>query len=457
MATNYTTLLGLALPTTGELDGTWGTTVNNSITELVEDAIAETATADVTSGDWILTTTGSGAGNQARCAILIPYGTPGATKNIIAPAKSKAYYVINNSDASVVVKTSGSTGVTIPAGAKATVAYDKTPEVEDFVEIAPTGTGGTVTSVNVVGGTTGLSPTGGPITSSGNITLAGTLNVSSGGTGRTSLAANNVVLGNGTSQVQLVAPGSDGEVLMSNGSTWGSEALGSMATQNSGSVSITGGSISGLSSLSTNGDVTITTGTVIASDIEFSDNKTSIGGTSTTMYFYTNNALWLNTTNTSGSGGPVVVGCYVDWTPPTSEDGNKKLGDSNKRWSTVYAVTGTINTSDRNEKNSIYNSDKGLSFINQLRPVKFKYNFSGNVDAEGNKTPGVRYHYGLIAQEVKEVIGDANDFAGWIKGDVNDPNSVEGLRYDQFIAPLIKAVQELSAEVEALKAQINGG
>jgi hypothetical protein len=91
MATNYTTLLGFALPTTGELSGTWGTTVNDSITQLVEDSVAQTATASVAGGDWTLTTTGSGAANQARCAILKPTGSPGVSRNIIVPSSSKAY------------------------------------------------------------------------------------------------------------------------------------------------------------------------------------------------------------------------------------------------------------------------------------------------------------------------------------------------------------------------------
>ena len=73
-------------------------------------------------------------------------------------------------------------------------------------EIASTGgSTGTVSSVNVVGGTTGLAPTGGPITSSGNITLAGTLVAANGGTG-------------------LTAPGASGNVLKSNGSAWTSAA-----------------------------------------------------------------------------------------------------------------------------------------------------------------------------------------------------------------------------------------
>ena len=48
----------------------------------------------------------------------------------------------------------------------------------------------------------------------------GTLPVANGGTGATTLAANNVLLGNGTSALQTVAPGTSGNVLTSNGTTW---------------------------------------------------------------------------------------------------------------------------------------------------------------------------------------------------------------------------------------------
>lgn len=56
--------------------------------------------------------------------------------------------------------------------------------------------------------------------------LSATLAVASGGTGATSLAANNVILGNGTSAVQLVAPSTSGNILTSNGTTWSSAAPG---------------------------------------------------------------------------------------------------------------------------------------------------------------------------------------------------------------------------------------
>ena len=59
----------------------------------------------------------------------------------------------------------------------------------------------------------------------------GTIPVSGGGTGATSLAANNVILGNGTSAVQVVAPGTLGNVLTSNGTTWVSQAAGGGGAQ----------------------------------------------------------------------------------------------------------------------------------------------------------------------------------------------------------------------------------
>jgi hypothetical protein len=132
MATGYTSLLGLALPVTGELSGTWGEVVNSSITQLVEDSVAGSATQVVTSGNWTLTTTGSGAANQARVAILIPTGTPGVTRNIIAPSSSKAYIVNNQTDSSIVVKGSATSGCTIVAGQTAVVAWNGS----DFILVA---------------------------------------------------------------------------------------------------------------------------------------------------------------------------------------------------------------------------------------------------------------------------------------------------------------------------------
>lgn len=94
---------------------------------------------------------------------------------------------------------------------------------------------GSVTSVSGTGTVNGLTLTG-TVTSSGSLTLGGTLainnadwsgtdlSVANGGTGASSFTANNVLLGNGTSAFQVVAPGSSGNVLTSNGTTWVSQA-----------------------------------------------------------------------------------------------------------------------------------------------------------------------------------------------------------------------------------------
>lgn len=141
MAVNYTTLLGLAQPVTGTEAGQWGTIVNTEITALLEDAIANAASVSVTAGDVTLTSA-AGSANQARCAIILATGTPGVSRNIIAPSASKAYIVINDSNAAVVFKGSATTGVTIVAGDKALLAWNGV----DFVRIGASA-GGSNTQV----------------------------------------------------------------------------------------------------------------------------------------------------------------------------------------------------------------------------------------------------------------------------------------------------------------------
>jgi hypothetical protein len=130
--TNFSPLLGLALPTTGDLSGTWGTVVNDAVTGLLDSAIAGTTTLSADT-DVTLSTT-NGAANQARNAIIRWTATGTVTRNITAPAQSKAYVVINatGGSQSIVIRGSGpTTGVTIPAGARALVAWNGS----DFVKI----------------------------------------------------------------------------------------------------------------------------------------------------------------------------------------------------------------------------------------------------------------------------------------------------------------------------------
>ena len=85
------------------------------------------------------------------------------------------------------------------------------------------------------------------------------------------------------------------------------------------------------------------------------------------------------------------------------------------------------------------------------------------VDAEGKDiqqmetVPGKRRHAGFLAQEVKQTLDDLNieDFAGWVSDNVDDPEALQSLRYEEFVPPLAKAVQELSNMVESLQQEVN--
>lgn len=207
MPASYTPLLGLVEPANGQTG--WGSTINNSLTLLLDSAIAGYTTADVSASDWTLTTTGGGLANEQRMAILIATGAPtvvltgsisgttltvgsvtsgtiragqllsgtGVTSGttvvsgagstwtvsasqtvasttitgttspaIYAPKQSKTYVVINNTTdgSNIYVKggpTSPTTGVLIPAGSSALVAWDS--DTGDFVKVAGGGGGAT--------------------------------------------------------------------------------------------------------------------------------------------------------------------------------------------------------------------------------------------------------------------------------------------------------------------------
>lgn len=167
--TTPTSLLGLALPATGQLAGTWGTVVNTSVTSLIDSAIAGTTTLSV-DADATLTSTDYVA-NEARQAILLWTASNGATtRNITAPARSKAYIVVNAGTGSIVLRGAGpTTGVTVVAGEKCVAAWNGS----DFVKVASSVADG-VTSVGGTGTVNGITLTG-TVTSTGNLTLGGAL------------------------------------------------------------------------------------------------------------------------------------------------------------------------------------------------------------------------------------------------------------------------------------------
>lgn len=120
-----TSLLGFVLPTTGSLDGTWGTTINTQLTELLDSAIA--GTTEITVDADIILDGSPLVANEARQPIILWNATGTVTRNITAPAQSKPYIVINSTGGtqSIVIRGTGpTTGVTIPAGRSCIVAWD---------------------------------------------------------------------------------------------------------------------------------------------------------------------------------------------------------------------------------------------------------------------------------------------------------------------------------------------
>lgn len=164
-------------------------------------------------------------------------------------------------------------------------------------------------------------------------------------------------------------------------------------------------------------------------------------------------------------------------------DGSLNLGNGSHRWAVVYSKTGTINTSDRNEKNTIADIDpeQAEKLIMGLKPSTFKFN-----DGTSGRT-----HWGMISQDIEELLPQIGmsdlDFAGFIKSpktedyyeDVSETvtdeetgeektvtrkelktRTIEGeyiysLRYDEFIAPLICMVQKQQKQIENLERRLS--
>ena len=185
-------------------------------------------------------------------------------------------------------------------------------------------------------------------------------------------------------------------------------------------------------------------------------------GTNSTLIYQASSSggLYIRTgTGTTGGSNGLFLTSGGGFFGPNADNATT-LGGGSNRWTTVYAMTGTINTSDARQKTNVESSSLGLEFINKLNPVSYKWiSGQGTLDDNGNQVsvrPGRRIFYGFLAQEVKNTLDElaVPDFAGWTLDDINNPDSAQGLRYTEFIAPMVKSIQELSAENTALKTQM---
>jgi hypothetical protein len=225
MASTYSDLK-IELIGTGDQTGTWGSTTNNNFSVAISEVITGSADVAFSSADVTITLTDTNAAQTARNLRLNLTGTSGGARQLIlgSGCQIEKLYLVNNGLAdAVTVKNTTGTGIAVPAGKSMFVFNNGT---------------------NVVDATTYLS----------SLTLGTALPVASGGTSLTTLTANNVILGNGTSAPSFVAPSTTGNVLTSNGTTWTSAAAAA------GGVSYTAVKTANYTAVNNDGVQTNTTG-----------------------------------------------------------------------------------------------------------------------------------------------------------------------------------------------------
>ena len=149
-----------------------------------------------------------------------------------------------------------------------------------------------------------------------------------------------------------------------------------------------------------------------------------------------------------GSAGRVRVGS-AGFIP--LDGGSLRLGGPGYKWTEVFAETGEINTSDRNEKKSIESLDdeKYIALFERLIPVSFQY-----INGASGRT-----HIGFISQDVEEAMKEVDltslEFAGFCKDEIENEDgttsTVYGLRYSEFIALNTLMIQRTKNELSELK------
>ena len=363
MTTAYTSLLGLALPVTGELSGTWGDTVNNSITSLLDSAIAGTTT--ITSDADVTLTTTTGSANTSRQAIILWTAGGTATRTIIAPAQSKIYTVINASSStqSIILAGAGPTsGVTIAKGESALCAWNGS----DFIKISNTAGPGTFTNLTVTGNTTLGDAVTDTITVNSQFVTGTVLRSAQANTNTLSLAAYDVDGTAYTNLITLTAGNTPTLALTSTG----------VGTINNMSIGATTASTGAFTTLSATGVTTVQAGTAAAPAI------TTTGDTNTGIFFpaadtiaFTEGGVESMRIDASGNLGlgvtpnanwATLVGLQVSTTAVLSGQPSAEVMRLGSNWyfggGFKYLSAATATRYDQNDgKHSWYNAPSGTA------------------------------------------------------------------------------------------------
>ena len=446
----YTSSIGLEQITPGDQAGLWGNTTNNNLA-LIDQAVTGVTPISFAalSGSTYTLTDYNGAVDEARSAVLNITGNATGSNTVVIPNKQKTYLVRNNTGQNVVCRTASPTAsYTVEAGNSILIFCDGNNSV--FTGIASPSVGTLSVSAGGTGSTTFTagfvkSPGGtGALTSSSAVSLtadvSGTLPVTSGGTGAGTFTSGSLLVGNGTSNFGTLAGSANGQVATWNGSQWTATLPAAAAVTSvtgSGNISVsptTGATVVSITSSPTFSSTSA--GALTATTGNFSGLLTASAGVSTGLVSTTGSTVSLGI-----NGSPNISYNNLNIFFPNA-DNTVSLGSGGNRWTIVYAVNGTINTSDGNEKQQIRDISAAEKAVAQTLKTKlkaFKFN-----DAVAKKGENARTHFGIIAQDIKaafEAEGLDPDKYGVFCSDTLKDGSVRlGVRYDQLFALIISAI-----------------
>jgi len=361
----------------------------------------------------------------------------------------------------------------------------------------------TLTNVTISSGNVTITNaiiTGGTIsnTTLTNVTLANAtissvfnpLTIAQGGTNVSSITANAVIIGNGTSSIQTVSPGTAGNVLTSNGTNWVSQAGGAVTNIANGT--------SNVAILSTNGNVTSyvngvlqstlsSSGLALTNSLKFNDSTTQTTAFTTTPVINTINSqaatplifgingteafrvdssqnVRIGTTSTIAGEKLSVYQSAATWAMFIQNNANNSgLGITNGSGTgtytalafynngTSFSACGTISisgsstsyltSSDYRLKENIAPMTGALAQLQALKPITYKWKTDGS-DGQG-----------FIAHELAEVCPQAVHGKKDAIDDKGNP-IYQGIDTSKLVATLTAAIQELNAKVEAQAEQI---